>query len=244
MVCWPWLTLTIPIALSEYQADVLESWPWAVATYRGWHCYGRPPLASIKTVKALPWGDFLASSAFVVAPGSAHTKRRALPGHAWIWRKGRMPAFNPELLESLLSRPDSFLPLSPDNAFPDGEGDIGKRNELSTIFLGRLVCALDTAAAGQRNEALFAAVRYWAYQQPQPDNLREWGAMVDRQTVMYAARLPTRRNFPDAEVRKTALSVANWTWGRHFQRPALDSRLQAYRQVRQAENAPRPELWP
>ena len=223
-----------PHELTEYQADVLESWPWAVATFRGWHCYGRPPLASIKTVKALPWGDFLASSAFVVAPGSAHTsggRYMALPGFG----QGALPTFGAELLESLLTQPDSFLTLSPDNAFPRERGDIGKRNELSTIFLGRLVCALGTAAAGQRNEALFAALRYWAYQQPQPDDLREWGAMVGQQAARYAALLRSRRNFPDSEIRKLGRSVTSWTWKKVFKRPALDSRLQAYRQVRQAE---------
>ena len=146
-----------PHELTEYQADVLESWPWAVATYRGWHCYGRPPLASIKTVKALPWGDFLASSAFVVAPGSAHTnggRYVALPGFG----QGALPIFGAELLESLLTRPDSFLTLSPDNAFPLRGGDIGKRNELSTIFpMGKGVIRVNATNCQQSSLAVWFA---------------------------------------------------------------------------------------
>ena len=60
--------------------------------------------------------------------------------------------------------------------------------------------------------------------------------MIDRQTILYAARLPTRRNFPDSEVRKIARSVANWTWGRHFQRPAPDSREKRMLQLIGAES--------
>lgn len=206
-----------PNELTEYQADVLESWPWTVATRRGWHCYGKPPLETVKTIKTLRWGDYLAESAYVVAPGSAHSdggRYMALPGFG----QGELPTFCPELLESLLSP-------SPGPAFPGGRGDSSKRNDLSTIgpMLARLESALLSAPIGQRNTALFLALAHWSYQQSQPYDPREWAALVGQRAAVYAARLPTRRGFPDSEIRKLARSVSSWTWGKTFQRPAPDA---------------------
>ena len=222
------LDIDHPDQLTSYQADVLESWPWSVATVRGFHSYGAPPLAAVKTVRALAWGDFLASSSFAVAPGSIHPgggRYVALPGFG----QGTLPAFSPELLESLLSRPDPSLSLHPDNPFTGEKGDIGKPND--SAFLARLECAMQSAPVGQRNGALFAALRHWAYCQPQPDDPLEWSAIVGQRASLYASTLPTRVDFPDSELRKTARSVASWTWGESFRRPAVDGRMQAYRQL-------------
>ena len=60
--------------------------------------------------------------------------------------------------------------------------------------------------------------------------------MVGQRASFYAGMLPTRHDFQDSELRKTAHSVAVWTWGKTFRRPVVDSRTQAYRQVLSVES--------
>ena len=59
--------------------------------------------------------------------------------------------------------------------------------------------------------------------------------MVGQRASLYAGMLPTRHDFLDSELRKTAHSVAVWTWDKTFRRP-VDSRTQAYRQVLSVES--------
>ena len=61
-----------PEELTDHQQGVIEGWPWLVATHRGLHAYGRPSGQWVKSVKQLPWGDYLAHGSFVVGPGNAH----------------------------------------------------------------------------------------------------------------------------------------------------------------------------
>ena len=72
-----------PEELTDHQQGVIEGWPWLVATHRGLHAYGRPSGQWVKSVKQLPWGDYLAHGSFVVGPGNAHRdggRYMAMPG--------------------------------------------------------------------------------------------------------------------------------------------------------------------
>ena len=191
-----------PENLTEYQADVLESWPWAVVTRKGWHCYIQPPPGRrwMDTRKGQPWGDYLASKAFAMGPGNEHPNG-GLYQPMLGFGVGNVPCASVDLLEALLSAPRT----------PERSLAAPTWREHSPIA-SRAALALETAGPGYRNSGLFNAVRLWAYRQPRGKDKAGWVGRVEAQAVTLAERLPNRAGFPDAEAAKVGRQVAAWTF--------------------------------
>ena len=191
-----------PERLTEYQADVLEAWPWAVVTRKGWHCYMAPPPGRrwMDTRKGLPWGDFLANRAFSMGPGNEHPKG-GLYQPMLGFGVGNVPMASADLLEALLS-----APRTPERA----SGPPPTHHE--SRIASRAAVALETTGPGYRNPGLFNAVRLWAYRQPRGNDKAAWVGRVEAQAVALAERFPDRTNFPDAEAAKVGRQVAAWTF--------------------------------
>ena len=200
-----------PERLTEYQADVLESWPWAVVTRKGWHCYMAPPPGRrwMDTRKGQPWGDFLANRAFSMGPGNEHPKG-GLYQPMLGFGVGNVPMASADLLEALLSAPRT----------PERSLAAPTWGEHSPIA-ARAALALETTGPGYRNPGLFNAVRLWAYRQPRGNDKAAWVGRVADHALTLAERFPDRTNFPDAEAAKVGRQVAAWTFDtlNEYQRP-------------------------
>ena len=236
--------------LTEHQTGVLEAWPWVVATGRGYHCYGLLEGGNRPSRKGLRWGDFLSRAAFSMAPGNQHPE-----GGLYLpltgFGQGRCPSFPDSLLEDLIPRETRGkdapkAPLSSNSPpITPGEGDIGKvrtppdhkgEGDIGEVrtpprLLTRLEQSLSTVTAGYRNDAVFTVLRHWAYRQEQPQDLQDWTWSVKLQALRYGELLTDRTDFLNEELLRIAVSVALWTWGKSFRRPAPDPQLQAYRSM-------------
>ena len=81
---------------------------------------------------------------------------------------------------------------------------------------------LERALPGNRNCALFEALRQWAYRQDQGGDRELWLARCDDQAQAMRQTITNLRGFSEAEAAKTARSVGGWTWDNSEHSAGLD----------------------
>ena len=105
---------------------------------------------------------------------------------------------------------------------------------------------LEVVQEGDRNDALFDTVRYWAYTQERGDDLERWADRVRAYATAHNRRFPDPLTVDEHgrdEVRRIAWNVASWTWsggGPFDHSPAAQRRAQEFQaRSRRRENADR-----
>ena len=126
--------------------------------------------------------------------------------------------------ESIISPPTP--PYVVDDAVEGYEGD---GDTASNLIDKKHTRRLEEAAIGERNQALFDALRFWAYKQPRPKDARLWEWQCIEQALEFREYLPSLQDFPEREARDTAKSVARFCLEHPQTASSVDSERQQKR---------------
>ena len=96
---------------------------------------------------------------------------------------------------------------------------------------------VERASIGERNNALFDTLRFWAYRQPRPSDFWIWEWQCVELALELRDYLPSLQDFPEREARDTARSVAEWTWENPQTAGSVDGARQRKRAFLRAKKA-------